>query len=187
MKLVRGGLIFSLAVTLLTCAPRMQPLTVELEHGTTDEEAEANREALHILAGRAENAATESRELPLLPVTVVEPPPTSAELGEGSIERDELVVYHEGGPHQLLTTVGVEPILTGSEFVGYRIAHISETAGPVLGCGLREGDVVTAVNGTDIGRPEGFMVVWDSLPSTEHLNVDIIRDGEARTLSWLVE
>lgn len=187
MKLVRGGVIFSLAVMMSTCAPRMQPLTVELEHGTTDDEAEANREALYILAGRGENATAESRELPLLPVTVVEPPPSAAEMGEGLIERDELVIYHEGGPHQLLTTVDVEPFLTGADFIGYRIAHISETAGPVVGCGLREGDVVTAVNGTDIGQPEGFMQVWESLPSTEHLNVDIIRAGEARTLSWVVE
>jgi type II secretory pathway component PulC len=161
-----------------------------------DGEREANRMALQYLAERGDGERIELQSevpvtadtdhVPSLPVTVLEPSPTPGELGIGEITRSELEAYLDNGPHNLLINVEVEPVIDANTFRGFRIALIHETAGPVTGSGLRTGDIITAVNGTNIGRPEGFMSVWESLWNASHLDVDIIRDGRAQSLRWVI-
>lgn len=162
---------------------------------TDDGERQRNQEALETLADRGEQPA--HVEVPQLPTVVLTPPvpeppageateeavpAESGELAEGVIRRSELLTFLEAGPHRLLTAVLVEPVMDEDRFRGFRVEAVQP--GVLRASGLRVGDVVTAVNGRDISRPEGFIGVWESVASADHLDVDIVRDGEAQTLSW---
>jgi len=68
----------------------------------------------------------------------------------------------------------------GRRFVGFRIA---ELRGPRWrGIDLKPGDVVTAVNGFSIERPEQAQQAFLSLAVASELRVDYERDGQPRTL-----
>jgi hypothetical protein len=165
---------------------------------TDDGERERNQAALETLADRGEQPA--HVEVPELPTVVLTPsaepaaPGTQAaheaapegpgEPGDGVIRRSELLTFLEAGPHRLLTSVLVEPVMEEDRFRGFRVEAVQP--GVLRASGLRVGDVVTSVNGRDISRPEGFIRVWESVASADHLDVDIVRDGRARTLSWAI-
>jgi hypothetical protein len=182
----------AVAVASGACAPRVQ-VSEAPRLISTDEERAANRAALEQLTARApEPTANRAASLdatdalPLLPVTVVEPPPTAAERGEGQIARHDLREFLEQGPQAVIQAIQVEPEMDGNTFIGFRIQSVDPAAEAFHDSGLRAGDVVTAVNGIDISHPEGFMQAWDSLAEADHLNVDIIRQGRAQTLAWQI-
>lgn len=173
------------ALLLPSCAPRLQggPNQRVVDN---DDEHERNRRELERLA-RQSTPDDHPETRPILPVTVVEPPLTAAERGEGRIERNVLSGFLEQGPHAILQAVVVDPVFEDEAFRGFRIDWVSASPAGLADSGLRVGDVVTAVNGVDISQPEGFMRVWDSLSEADHLHVDIVRSGEARTLAWDIE
>jgi hypothetical protein len=177
-----------------TCAPSIQtdsPGRILI----SEDETARNLEALEELSHRHEQSQRPDQQLdenaqpalPVLPVTVLEPAPTAAELGEGRIDRSDLTAFIEGGPYGLISAVDVEPIIEGEAFRGYRIAALDPTAAAIYSSGLRVGDIVTTVNGYDISRPESFMAAWESMAEAEHLHVDIVRAGDAQTLAWAIE
>ncbi|MBN1944561.1 MAG: hypothetical protein JW797_02750 [Bradymonadales bacterium] len=189
------SLVCGLALLACGCAPQVQ--LPSLGHGRAQEQERlANQRALQLLVAREnqpvrptpDRAQSEPvADLPILPVVVLAPAPTDAELGRGVIDKRSLMDFLQRGPHALLSSVLVEPEMEGDTFRGFRVEAIGSDSGALAGCGLRVGDVVTAVNGQDISHPEGFMEVWDSLERADHLHVDLVRGGEARTLQWQIE
>ncbi len=176
-------LLLIVAVSLVACAPRI--LTSYSQFASSNEDA-ANQEALDELNARGELAP--NREAPpVLPVTVLEPPPTAAELGEGEIQRSDLMAFLNGGPPQIFQALHLSPVVSGSSFTGFSIDSIEVESGPIAESGLREGDVVTAVNGRDISHVDMFLDIWESMDSAEQLNIDYVRDGRARTLVWHIQ
>ena len=169
----------------VSCAPRVHTSHVQID--TDDESRASNIEALEELTGRTDVRPSATANLPILPVTVVTPPPTLAELGEGEIDRDAFVQFIEEGPPQVFQAMLLAPVLRADNFAGFRIESIAATSGPITTCGLRAGDIVTSINGRDISRVEGFLQVWESMRSADHLQVDIIRGGNARTLAWQIQ
>lgn len=180
---------------LLACAPQM-----DTEHPrptwTDDGERERNQAALETLADRGEQQA--HVEVPELPTVVLTPaeedtrreaaqepvPEGQGEPTDAVIRRSELLTFLEAGPHRLLTAVLVEPVMDEDRFRGFRVEAVQP--GMLRASGLRVGDVVMSVNGRDISRPEGFIRVWESVASADHIDVDIVRDGQAQTLSWAI-
>lgn len=177
-------LILLLALLVLAgCAPRLQTSHTRVD--SDDGSRAANLDALEALTGRDD--ASSSSELPVLPVTVVSPPPTPAELGEGEIDRTVFIEFLEEGPPQVFQALLLAPVLRENSFTGFRIESIADSAGPISTCGLRTGDIVTSINGRDISRVEAFLQVWESMRSADQLQVDIIRGGDARTLAWHIQ
>lgn len=177
-------LLLIVAVSLAACAPRVT--TSYSQFGPAGDQDEANQEALDTLNARGE-VPPDREDRPVLPVTVLEPPPTAAELGEGEIQRGDLIAFLNEGPPQIFQALHLSPVLSGSEFAGFSIVSIEVESGPIAESGLREGDVVTAINGRDISRVEMFLEVWESMESAEQLNIDYVRDGRARTLAWHIQ
>lgn len=187
-------LLLAAALALSACAPRIQRSS-EPTILADEDEREANREALEELVARSPEAphpaaqpdvVSASNSLPVLPVTVVEPPEAPAERGEGRISRSELRTFVEQGPHSLFRAVELEPVLNGERFQGFRVVSLAPEPAALRESGLRIGDVVTAVNGTDISNPDGFMRVWEGLAEADELTVEIVRAGDPRTLEWAI-
>jgi S1-C subfamily serine protease len=112
-------------------------------------------------------------------VTVAEAPArlTRAEL-EGSVR---------AGLGAFLANVVVSPALSNGRFVGWRLdraryLHRWNRAG----LDLREGDVVTRVNGGGLERPDDALAVFAALRTATELRVEVIRAGQPLTLRLAV-
>ena len=64
---------------------------------------------------------------------------------------------------------------------GVRIAELS--AGPGRDAGLREGDVIVALNRREISSTEEFAAIANDLPESGFVHIRIVREGQATTLA----
>jgi S1-C subfamily serine protease len=78
-----------------------------------------------------------------------------------------------------------QPVMTSGKFHGFRIAHLYDDAF-WSGVDLKPGDVVTAVNGFPIERPEQAQTAFDSLEVASELRVAYERDGQPRELVYAI-
>lgn len=99
-----------------------------------------------------------------------------------SIRRSELDAVLALGPAALLRRVNTEPVRERSHFVGFRI--IGFPAGPPATIDLRIGDIVLAVNGTRIEKPEHFVAILDQLKSADKISFQIRREGADQMLDY---
>jgi len=118
---------------------------------------------------------------------IVEPPPDGPaitacpEPPEGaSITRAELNAFLDMTFAAFTGHVRVAAVLdrqgAGAQWLGWRIVSID----PSMRCGpfgVREGDVVTSVNGLPIAMPEEAQAAWDSLYEATSVTLDVIRGG----------
>jgi type II secretory pathway component PulC len=80
----------------------------------------------------------------------------------------------------------VEPNVEQGRFQGFRILSL-QPAEFWSQVDLREGDVVTAVNGQSIEAPEKAFEVFESLRSAPALRVWLVREGQPRELVLPIE
>jgi S1-C subfamily serine protease len=75
------------------------------------------------------------------------------------------------------------PVTVNGRFRGFRIVALR---GPIFtsAVDVRPGDVVTAVNGLPIERPEQAEAAFESLATAHELRVSIERDGVPRELAY---
>ncbi len=78
------------------------------------------------------------------------------------------------------------PVMAGGRFHGFRIAALRD-ADFWAGVDLKPGDVVTAVNGFPIERPEQAQTALESLDVSSELRVAYERDGQARELVYAID
>jgi type II secretory pathway component PulC len=101
----------------------------------------------------------------------------------GAIRRSEVRQALSAGLGSFLQRVTFDvdhPIFRDHKFVGFRITSLN---GPGwTGIDLKEGDVVTAVNGFTVERPEQAQQAFLSLAVASELRVDYEREGQARSL-----
>lgn len=78
-----------------------------------------------------------------------------------------------------------QPVMTGGKFHGFRIAGLRD---PDFWAGvdLRPGDVVTAVNGMPIEKPEQAQRALESLEVARELRVAFDREGQAHELVYAI-
>ncbi len=77
------------------------------------------------------------------------------------------------------------PVMAAGKFHGFRIANLRD---PDFWAGvdLKPGDVVTAVNGFPIERPEQAQTAFESLQVASELKVAYDRDGQPRELVYAI-
>ncbi len=77
------------------------------------------------------------------------------------------------------------PIFAAGKFYGFRVLEVR--GGPEWSAiDLKPGDVVTAVNGFGIGRPEAAGQAMETLVVASELRVDLDRGGEQRALRFAI-
>jgi hypothetical protein len=84
-----------------------------------------------------------------------------------------------------LRLVEVEAETEGGSFVGWRLVSLPESQPSWLD--IRTGDVVTAINGLPLERPEDAQRVWEMLQVASEVRIDSVRNGERRALRIPVE
>lgn len=102
----------------------------------------------------------------------------------GVIERGGLVAIIDAGLGRLFQRLQVSPSLKKGRFVGFQITSLHPDWAVST---LQAGDVVTALNGMPIERPEQAMAAFESLRTAEQLAVELLRAGTPVTLRYRIE
>jgi type II secretory pathway component PulC len=93
------------------------------------------------------------------------------------VDRTILDAVLSDGPGRFLQRMPVTPQRQGNAFIGFRILALygqPPDAEPTVN-GVHVGDVVTAVNGISIRRPDDLMRVWNGLRNARQIVVDVKR------------
>ena len=96
------------------------------------------------------------------------------------MSRQELVHLLGAGPGAFFAHVEIEAALDEGRFVGWRLADLPGQRPRWLD--LRTGDVVTAVNGLAVERPDDALRIWETLQVASEVHIEYRRQGEARRL-----
>jgi type II secretory pathway component PulC len=105
----------------------------------------------------------------------------------GHLARRDVVAALSRGLGDFLSHLQVEPALAGGMFHGWRVVALR--AGDPLwqGTDLAPGDIVTAVNGRPIERPEQAFAAFQSLAVAKELRVSYERKGAPRELVYPID
>jgi hypothetical protein len=147
------------------CGPKVAPKTT-----VYDEE----------LAEPAETASTPAEQ------PRPEAPPGKG-LRSGTIERAKLVAVLDGGPGAFLRQLEVAPRLDGKRFVGWQLVQLIDRSGPLVDVDVVPGDVLLAVNGKPLSRPDQLQSVWDSLRTANELRAQLWRGDNKLELAFAIE
>ena len=123
--------------------------------------------------GRTTTAASDS---PRDPPRIEESPGKG--LRTGTIARARLVAVLDAGPGMFLRQLEVAPRMVGDRFVGWQLVQLLDHSGPLHDVDVAPGDVLLAINGKPLERPDELQIVWDSLRSANEL-VARLRRGDA--------
>jgi hypothetical protein len=123
------------------------------------------------------------------PVTPVERPvaPPGKGLRTGTIERARLIAVLDGGPGAFLRQLEVTPRMDGQRFVGWQLVQLIDQTGPLHDVDVVPGDVLLAVNGKPLSRPDQLQAVWDSLRTANQIDAELWRGDAKLTLSFAIE
>ena len=132
----------------------------------------------------------DTRHAEVAPVAVEAPRPEAPPgkgLRSGTIERAKLIAVLDGGPGAFLRSLEVTPRMDGERFVGWQLVQLLDRQGPLVDVDVVPGDVLLAVNGRTISRPDQLQSVWDSLRTANELRAQLWR-GEAKLeLTFAIE
>jgi len=104
----------------------------------------------------------------------------------GTIRRDELDTVLDAGPGAFLRGMTVDAEIVDRRLRGWRIRRFWPDDPRFERVDLLPGDVVLAVNGHLIVRPEHFQRVWDGLREAKVLFVEVERAGAVFQLQYTI-
>jgi hypothetical protein len=113
--------------------------------------------------------------------------PRGKGLRTGTIERARLIAVLDAGPGSFLRQVELTPHLRGERFVGWQLVQLLDRRGPLGDVDVVPGDVLLAINGKPLSRPDQLHTLWNTLRTANELSADLWRgDGKVR-LAFAIE
>ncbi|MBI5513353.1 MAG: hypothetical protein HY909_06260 [Deltaproteobacteria bacterium] len=143
-------------------------------------------QACAAFGGSGERLAAEVRPEELAvrntPTAAVTPQATPEEAAP-RLTRGALEALIREGFGAFLARVEVSPVVARGRFVGWRLEHARDLGRwQRAGWDVRAGDVIVRVNQRTLEHPEEALAVFQSLPRSPTLRVELLREGEARSL-----
>jgi hypothetical protein len=93
----------------------------------------------------------------------------------GTIDRTHLVAVLDGGPGAFLGQLEVSAHLDGDRFVGWQLVQVLDHDGALAGVDVAPGDVLLAINGKPIAKPDQLHAVWESLRTANQIVAELWR------------
>jgi S1-C subfamily serine protease len=124
------------------------------------------------------------------PVVEAKPRPEAAPgkgLRTGTISREKLVAVLNAGPGTFLRQLEVAPKKQGERFVGWELVQVVDRASPLVDVDLLVGDVLLAINGKPISRPDQLQAVWESLRTANEVTAQLWRGDTQLTLAFAID
>ncbi len=116
----------------------------------------------------------------------IEAPPGKG-LRTGTIARSRLIAVLDAGPGSFLRQLEVSPKKQGERFVGWELVQVIDRTSPLIDIDLVVGDVLLAINGKPISRPDQLQTVWDSLRTANEVTAQLWRGDNQLTLAFTVD
>jgi hypothetical protein len=113
--------------------------------------------------------------------------PAGKGLRTGTIARARLVAVLDAGPGTFLRQLEVAPRMAGDRFVGWQLVQLLDRRGPLHDVDVVPGDVLLAVNGKPLARPEQLQALWDSLRTANEVTAQLRRGDQPLELRFTVE
>lgn len=113
--------------------------------------------------------------------------PPGKGLRSGTIERAKLVAVLDKGPGSVLRQVEIEARKDGDRFVGWQLVQVLDKGGILMDVDIVPGDVLLAINGKPVSRPDQLQAVWDSLRTANQLTADVWRGSGKLQLSFAID
>jgi type II secretory pathway component PulC len=113
--------------------------------------------------------------------------PPGKGLRTGTIARARLVAVLDAGPGTFLRQLEVAPRIAGDRFVGWQLVQLLDHSGPLHDVDLAPGDVLLAVNGKPVARPEQLQALWDSLRTANEVTAQLWRGDQKLELRFTVQ
>jgi type II secretory pathway component PulC len=108
-------------------------------------------------------------------------------LRSGTIARSRLNAVLDAGPGTFLRQLEVTPKKQGERFVGWELVQVIDRASPLSDVDLVVGDVLLAINGKPISRPDQLQTVWESLRTASEVTAQLWRGESQLTLAFTVD
>ena len=105
-------------------------------------------------------------------------------LVQHQLARAEVLQILDGGPQRFIASLRVEPAFQGKRFLGYRLLGFTADSPLARSTAIATGDIVVAVNGESLERPEQFMSVWKAVREKASLELLLIRGSERILYRW---
>ena len=86
---------------------------------------------------------------------------------------------------RVMTDARLTPRVSGGRVEGFLVTEI-KTRGIFDAIGLKNGDVLTKINGYDIDSPEKAVQVLSALRGQTNINLDILRAGKPKSLHYTI-
>ncbi|MCW5805007.1 MAG: PDZ domain-containing protein [Deltaproteobacteria bacterium] len=113
--------------------------------------------------------------------------PPGKGLRHGTIERARLVAILDAGPAMFLRQFEMIARLESERFIGWQLVQLVDRASPLADVDLVPGDVLLAVNGKPLSRPDQLQSVWDSLRTANEVTAQLWRGEMKLTLAFAIE
>lgn len=147
--------------------------------------AEVREESVVWTAGadRRETPLRRDKPAPAPGKTVAEAPAAAQAEGQsekytlGREEADKFLA----DPNAVLSQARFSPSLNGDKVDGFRVTSIKNES-LFARMGMRNGDVLTAINGEQIDNPEKLLSVYSGLKSAQAVNLNVRRQGKVQSI-----
>jgi general secretion pathway protein C len=102
-----------------------------------------------------------------------------------SVSRYEVNEAIQSNMNKLLTEVEVKPAFRNGDIAGFTMKSLEGRPGELLKkLGFQGGDVITRVNGEKIDSMDQALKLWTSLRHQKNFNIQILRNGEQKSLEY---
>ena len=105
----------------------------------------------------------------------------------GTIDRAHLVEVLDKGPGMFLRQFEVAPRLEGNRFVGWQLVQLLDTTGPLANLDVAPCDVLFAINGKPLSKPDQLQELWDSLRGSNEVVAQLWRGTTKLELRFAIE
>lgn len=105
----------------------------------------------------------------------------------GTIARDRLLAVLDAGPAAFLRQFEVAAKLNGERFVGWELVQLVDRQSPLSAVDLVPGDVLLAINGTQLSHPAHLQTVWEQLRTANHVTAQLWRGSTKLTLEFAID
>ncbi|MEO8845681.1 MAG: hypothetical protein ABI591_04600 [Kofleriaceae bacterium] len=105
----------------------------------------------------------------------------------GTIARAKLLAVLDSGPGNFLRQVEVAPRMDGERFVGWQLVQVVDRTGPLGVVDVVPGDVLLAVNGKPLAKPDQLQTIWDSLRTANTITAQLWRGNAKFELLYTID
>ena len=186
-RAVRAAAAVAALALAAACAERVDPRSPFDEDDPRALREDVELARAHRAAGGSEPAAAQAATIVTPAEEAVAIPPAGSGRRAGTIERAALVPVLDAGPAAFLSWFDVEADSRDGRFVGWRLVRVRPAGRALAELDLVPGDVLVAVNGRPLARPDHLEALWRELYGAGAVVAEIRRAGERFTLRFTIE